>query len=428
MTTSEGGPRQPITILLADSEEDSAFVKKAFGADSGVRLLATTSDRASVAAKAAELRPDVVLLGIGITEGDPAVAVREIIARAPTCTVVLWGSATAPEVVLAAFVAGASGFQAKPCAPEELLRSVLTAHAQSRELLQLRRGDSAADPSGSLGAVIAVYSPKGGVGCTTIAANLAVALAGKARPSSIALVDLDLQFGDIGIAFDLKSSNTILDLLSFNGTADAAIVRDVFTTHPSGIRALLAPESLAVVEAIDPEKIVKAIDGLRSHFSYIVCDLWSSLEDLTMAVLGMADRVILVTTPEIPSLRNVRRVLRATDSIQLDSKAIVAVNRWPGKAGLNVTDMQRALGRSVGITIPSDGVGVTEAINRGFALLDSRAHSKVGNSFRELADLVIRELGSRHVPESEPPRSREERSPAPQGRVIPSISELRARP
>src|ERR671930_206150 len=141
---------------------------------------------------------------------------------------------------------------------------------------------------GARGAVIAVYSPTGGVGCSTIATSLAVALAGKTRASSVALVDLDLQFGDIGIALDVKSSNTILDLLAFNGTPDASIVRDVFVQHQSGIRVLIAPESLSVVEAIDPAKVVRVIDGLRDHFGYIVCDLWSSLEDLTMAVLGMA--------------------------------------------------------------------------------------------------------------------------------------------
>jgi pilus assembly protein CpaE len=420
---------QPLTILLAEpNAQDAAFAKKTFAAEAKVRLLLTVNDRAGAVTKAAELRPDVVLLDIAVTSGDPGGAVREIIARAPTCTVVLSGpAATPPDVVLSALVAGASGYQIKPCAPEDLIRSLLAAHAHARQLLQLRRGDTAPSGEAARGAVIAVYSPKGGVGCTTIATNLAVALGQRTRASSIALVDLDLQFGDIGIALDLKASNTILDLLSFNGAADGAIVRDVFVTHQSGIRVLVAPESLAVVESIDPTKVVRALDGLRSHFSYIVCDLWSSLEDLTMAVLGTADRVILVTTPELPSIRNVRRVLRATDSIQLDARSLVVVNRSPAKAGLEPRDIERALGRGLTSTIPSDGVGVTEAINRGSALVDSRAHPRIGQSFRQLADLLVGELGLRDVPEQGAP-GRDERSVAGQSRVVPSIGELRARP
>jgi pilus assembly protein CpaE len=183
-----------------------------------------------------------------------------------------------------------------------------------------------------------------------------------------------------------------------------------------------------VVEAIDPAKVVRVIDGLRDHFGYIVCDLWSSLEDLTMAVLGMADKVVLVTTPELPSLRNVRRVLRATEAIRLDERSTVVVNRWPAKAGLDVRDMERALGRSVGTTIASDGVAVTDAINRGYSLFDPRARTRIGQSFRQLAGELVKELGPRHAPELDAPRAGKDARAAGEHETVVRVSELRARP
>src|SRR5439155_625034 len=119
--------------------------------------------------------------------------------------------------------------------------------------------------------------------------------------STVALVDLDLQFGDIGIALDLKSANSLADLLNHVDSIDQQLVDEVFVKHASGVRALLAPENLASVPSIDPDRVARVVAQLRPHFQYIVCDLWSSLEDLTLATLRMAARVILVTTPELPA-------------------------------------------------------------------------------------------------------------------------------
>jgi len=158
--------------------------------------------------------------------------------------------------------------------------------------------------------------------------------------------------------------------------------------HASGVRALLAPDNLASVPGIDPDRVARVVDQLRPHFQYIVCDLWSSLEDLTLATLRMADRVILVTTPELPALRNLRRVMSATGLLLQDDRTILVANRVPGKAGISLNEIEKGLGRSIAATIPSEGVGITEAINRGMSILDERARAKAGGSYRKLADLV----------------------------------------
>jgi pilus assembly protein CpaE len=237
------------------------------------------------------------------------------------------------------------------------------------------------------GKVVAVYSPKGGVGSTTVATNLAVALA--ARPkTSVALIDLDLQFGDVGAALDLRGANSVAEIVN-EVELTSELIDETFVRHSSGVRVLLAPEDLSVVESIDPDHVVRLLSQLRQYFDFVIADLWSSFESLTTSILRASDRTILVTTPELPSIRNVQRILRAGRAdFHLEEKAIVVANRYPGKTGLSLADMNKALGLPIAATIPSEGATVTEAINRGLSLLDSRARVRLAKQYHQLAAIV----------------------------------------
>jgi pilus assembly protein CpaE len=378
----------PIRVVLLETEPNViASARQALEGDSRIVLVGTVSDQAGLMDKLASTYAHVAVIDLaGVREVGPAV--HEILARAPECCVIITGANVAPGVVSRAVTAGARGFLLKPYQPDDFVTTIRDAYVNFQELRRLQRIDRTPGSTARPGAVIAVYSPKGGVGCTTIATNLAVALARRSGKSSVGLVDLDLQFGDIGIALDLKSANSVAELLNHVDAIDQQLVDEVFVKHPSGVRVLLAPENLATVPAIDPDRVARVVDQLRPHFQYIVCDLWSSLEDLTLATLRMADRVILVTTPELPALRNLRRVMSATGLLLQDERTILVANRVPGKAGIGLSEMEKGLGRSINATIPSEGVGITEAINRGMSILDERARAKAGGSYRKLADLI----------------------------------------
>jgi pilus assembly protein CpaE len=236
------------------------------------------------------------------------------------------------------------------------------------------------------GTLVAVYGPKGGVGRTTVATNLAVALAQAGR--SVALVDLDLQFGNVGVALGLKGVNSVAELLGHpDVTGD--LVRDTFLEHSSGVRVLVAPEDLSRVEGLDPAQVRQALEQLRGHFDDVVCDMWSMYEDLTRAVLRVADRIVLVTTPEVPALRSLQRVLRASRGMSdLEGRTLIVLNRADGKAGFRTADVARALERPIAVAIPSDGVAITEAVNRGLSILDPRLRSRAARAYRDLAKLV----------------------------------------
>src|SRR6266480_6862888 len=278
----------PIRVLLLETEPDAAaHVREALAGDDRVHLVATVADQTSLLDKLGATYAQVAVVDLAGLRGEVGPAVREILSRAPECCVIVTGSNVAPGVVSRAVTAGARGFLLKPYQPDDFVNTIRDAYVNFQELRRLQRLERTPGTTSRPGAVIAVYSPKGGVGCTTIATNLAVALAQRAK-ASVALVDLDLQFGDIGIALDLKSANSVADLLNHVDAIEAALIDEVFVRHSSGVRALLAPDNLASVPAIDPDRVARVVDQLRPHFQYIVCDLWSSLEELTLGTLRMA--------------------------------------------------------------------------------------------------------------------------------------------
>jgi pilus assembly protein CpaE len=350
-----------------------------------LRLVASHSSAEQALPALLAVAPDVVVLDVAATP-DVAGIIRKIAASCPDTYVVVTGAGAPPALMSRAVAAGARGFLMKPYGFDELVSTVREVVANARSVAQTRPRVERVQR----GRLLAVYSPKGGVGTTTTATNLAVALASRAS-ARVALIDLDLQFGDVGAVLDLHSANSVAELIGHDQLS-AELIEETFVRHASGVRVLIAPDDLEFVSTIDPDEIVRLLEQLRPSFDYIVCDLWSSLEDLTVGVLRAADRVLLVTTPELPALRNVQRVLNsARADLQLDDKVLVVANRYPGKTGLSRDDMTKAVGRAIAATIPSEGVGVTDAINRGVSLLDPRVHVRIARNFHDLATIIAAE-------------------------------------
>jgi pilus assembly protein CpaE len=375
-----------IDLEFVDADIQTAESARSALAESGISLTARSVSLDAILARPQGTCPHAVVLDVSVCSGEPALAVRQILAHCPEAVIVVTGAGAPASAISRAVSAGARGFLLKPYQPADLVATVRDAYESARALGRARP----ARTSARRGRLIAVYSPKGGVGCTTIATNLAVALAAKSL--SVALVDLDLQFGDVGSVLDLKSANSIADLLA-QPEVTRELVNDTFVTHSSGVRVLPAPESLSIVETIDPAEAVALLKKLTGLFDYVVCDLWSSLEELATQTMRAADQVVLVTTPELPALRNLQRVVHATrDDLHLDEKGLFVGNRMPGKGSLSSEEIFRAFGRPFAATFPSEGVGVTEAINRGLSFFDSRVNPRIAKHYRTFADVLVGKL------------------------------------
>lgn len=371
--------------LIGTDRHAAESLRSAFTA-AGIRIMRTTTAVDEVLARPQTSCPHVLVLDISACPGEPAPTVRQLLGHCQESVIIVTGTDASANTISKAVAAGARGFLLHPYEPHDLVTTIQEAYETARSYGKVRAGRG----TSRAGQVLSVYSPKGGVGCTTIATNLAVALA--ARGSSVALVDLSLQFGDVGSVLDLSSVNSIVELLGHDQLPDD-LVNEALVLHSSGVRVLLAPKDLTVVETIDPEDVVTLVEKLAGRFDYVVCDLWSSLEELSMRVMEAADRVLIVTTPELPALHSVQRIITATrDRLRLDERAIFVGNRMPARAGLSVADISRAFGREFAATIPSEGVGITEAINRGLTIFDSRVNSRIAKPYKHLADVVVASL------------------------------------
>ncbi|MGH2471844.1 MAG: AAA family ATPase [Candidatus Limnocylindria bacterium] len=372
-------------VHIVDPDQELVAHLRAAIPASGLRLLGSHASAEQALPTLLSASPDVVVLDVAATRDLPA-AIRKLATSCPDTYVIVTGAGAPPALMSRAVAAGARGFLIKPYGVEELVSTVREVVDNARSVPQARPRVERA----RRGRLLAAYSPKGGVGTTTTATNLAVALASRAN-ARVALIDLDLQFGDVGAVLDLHSANSIAELIG-RDELPFELIDETFMRHASGLRVLIAPDDLQVVSTIDPDQVIRLLEQLRPFFDYIVCDLWSSFEDLTVGVLRVADRVLLVTTPELPALRNLQRVLNATrPDLQLEDKVLVVANRYPGKTGLSRDDMTKAVGRAIAATIPSEGVSVTDAINRGVSLLDPRLHVRIARSYHDLADIITKQ-------------------------------------
>jgi pilus assembly protein CpaE len=380
------------TIHLALAEPDrkvAVAVAQAISTEPGFELIAGAADARALLGAIGERAVDVLVVDIAGAGLEPPVLIRDVLARRAGACVIVTGEGTTPATVARMLAAGATTFLPKPYRPDELVSTVREILGAPARAVIPERGARA-----RRGSVLAVYSPKGGVGTTTIATSLAVALA--ARPNTrVGIIDLDLQFGDVGVVLDLKGQSGIADLLAGGQALDEALVTEVFARHSSGVHALLAPQEPTDMGSIEVATVMRLIEQMRSVFDYVVIDLWSSLEELALATLRVADRVILVTTPEVPSLRHLRRIMNATGPLLSADRTLIVANRAPSKVGLSMSEVERALGMPVAAQIPSDGVGVTKAINEGMSMMDPRANVRVARAFRDLADTITKGLGQK---------------------------------
>lgn len=266
----------------------------------------------------------------------------------------------------------------------ELLGSIqsLLATEAGRRSLALTGGDTRAPRRGRL---VVTISPKGGSGTTTVSTNLAVALQ-QMNHGPVVLADFSLQFGDVGVHLNIWSKYTMHDLLSRVDEIDDAMLAPVVQKHSSGLNVLLSPNSPEAAGEITGEQIDTLLDRLLERYRYVVVDTWSFLDDVVCLLLRRADEVVVVTTPEIPALKNVKHFLEYSRQQGLiEGRTTIVLNRFPSVDKIALPDVEQHLRHSVGANIPSEGRLVTHSVNRGVPVVLSHAQSWVGQSMLKLA-------------------------------------------
>jgi pilus assembly protein CpaE len=238
--------------------------------------------------------------------------------------------------------------------------------------------------------IVAVFSPKGGVGRTTIAVNLAVAAATELG-KKVVIMDGSFQFGDVGVLLNLNpKSKSIADLIPELDAGDLESIDTFLINHTAGIRVLLAPPSPETAEMITASGVKKVLERLRADHDLVVVDCTSYFNDTTLAILDAADVILTMLSLEITSVKNMRLFLEVAEQLGYESgKVRLVLNRADSALGIRVADVEHSIGRKVDETVVSDGRSVVYALNRGVPFFLSNREAQVSQDILRLARSVI---------------------------------------
>jgi pilus assembly protein CpaE len=298
-------------------------------------------------------------------------------------------------------LAGARDFLTKPFGGDELIAAVRRVYNKRPNIPVApvggrqggNVGTATAGPTTKDGQIIAVFSPKGGSGCTTIAINIAVALA--KRSHQTLLIDGSLQFGDVAVMLNLKQMTSIIDLIERGNELDADLIKSVVQLHNSGLSVLLSPPRPEMADVVVEAKLRNLLDVLRDLYDFIIIDTSSYLSEVALTVLDKADRIILTTQQSLPSLKNASRFFDLTESLEYPSdKVWLVVNRASTKQGISVKDISNALKRPVTMVIPGDDLAVSTAADQGIPVITNANKQPISIALNNLAEHIVQELSA----------------------------------
>jgi pilus assembly protein CpaE len=279
-----------------------------------------------------------------------------------------------------AFEAGADDLVALPATSAEIRFALEKGLA--------RKSGSAGPEAVGTAPMIVVLGPKGGTGKTLTCTNLGVALAEKGK--RVALVDLDLQFGDLGLALGLRPERTLHDLARSGGSLDATKLDSYLGTHSSGVRVLMAPTRPDQASSVSVALLRDVYAVLTATHDFVIIDTPPGFTPEVIAAIDRSTHVCAVAMLDSLSLKNTKLGLETLDLMGYDSARVsLLLNRADTKVGITPEDVLAIMGRQPNVLVPSDR-DIPRSVNDGKPITSSKSSSRAAGAFRELADIYLR--------------------------------------
>ncbi|WP_335939127.1 AAA family ATPase [Streptomyces sp. PTD5-9] len=348
---------------------------------------------ARLAGESLDELPEVVLVHERIGPVPALELIREVSLRFPAIGVVLISADVTPGLFSSAMESGARGVVTLPLSYEELVNRVQSAAQWSTGVRRhLSTGNEVFTGPG--GTVLTVSGAKGGVGTTVAAVQLA--LAAQASGRSVALVDMDLQAGDVGSYLDVQFRRSVVDLSTI-ADISPRVLSDAIFTHGSGLSLLLAPGEGESAEEVSDRSARQIVSALRTRYEIVVIDCGSQLQGANAAAIEMADTALLVTTPDVIAVRGAKRLVRMWDRLQIRKaeETVTVVNRFIRNTEIQPPLVEKITGTRMAETaVPANFKELQSVVDAGrLHELDSKS------SVKQALWALAGELGIVKVPE-----------------------------
>ncbi|MGI6605567.1 MAG: response regulator [Peptococcia bacterium] len=379
---------EKIRVLIVDDNEDTRLnIRRMLSFSQDIIVVGDARDGLEAVQKSKELQPDIVLMDINMPKMDGLEAAEKITIGVPKCAVIVISVQGEQEYLRKAMMSGARSYLVKPFNSDELINTIqsvyqIEAKKQNQPAETIEETDKCE--------VVTVFGTKGGVGKTTIAVNLAVLLAKKKK--KVAILDLDLQFGDVTIFLNLYPRRTISELVQ-EGALDLELVESNLTEHNSGVKILPAPSRPEYAELVTPAYVEDIIKLLKVDYDYIIIDTPPLFNEINLTALDLSNQVLLVLGMDLATIKNIKLSLELLASLNHREKIKLILNRASDDMGITVSDAEETLNFLVAAQIPSEGRIVVPALNEGIPFTISNPLGKASLALQKIADMVTADKG-----------------------------------
>ncbi len=390
-----GGTRIRV-VIVDDIPEARDNVQKLLQFAEDVQVIGQGATGREAIELARKLQPDIILMDVSMPEMDGITATQLIASQFPGVAVIMSSVQSDTETLRRSLKAGARDYLFKPYGLDELAGSIRTVYQSVQANRAQLNATTSATSTTHLGTpeeqgrakVITVFSPKGGVGRTTIATNLAVATK-LATDKRVLLMDGNLAFGDVAVTLNLPTIKTIVELAFNSGQLDEDFVSDVVATHSSGVKVLLAAPNPQEAEGITSDQLRAIIGQVMTMFDYVFIDTRPSFDDLQLALLDLSDTVLLTMTMEMTAIKAAKQYLEVAELLGYPSeKTTLVLNRVGAVSQITVEDVETHLKGRVKGRIPDEPTLVTRSVNEGVPIALSSPESRFSRAINALANII----------------------------------------
>jgi pilus assembly protein CpaE len=321
--------------------------------------------------------PQLMIIDLETDWNQTLSRIQAIRSRSPHTEIFATAATADATVLLNVLRAGVQEFLPQPVHKEELYDAL--------ERFEMRYQDRVSS-SDSRGKLINMLGGKGGVGTTTLAVNLAVSLQEINPASSVVLVDLNLQFGDVAFYLDLEPMYTFGDITSEPSRFDEAFLTSLLSRHPSGLYVLPAANRMMEMNAQTVECVERSLEVLQSQFDYVILDSGHFIDDITATVLNRPSTLLLISTLTLPAVRNTKRLINFISELNYPNNRIeIIINRYKSKYEISLHDLQNSLQKKPFCIIPNDYTTVSNSVSKGKSLSMTNRQAKITKSIKKLA-------------------------------------------